>query len=57
MDICDTKPLWWRNYWGVLWRKVKKKRQIGELADENVIKKKGNKLYAKWKDDDNSFIS
>ena len=28
-----------------------------EFRIEKVIKKKGNKLYVKWKDNDNSFNS
>ena len=41
-----------KNYWDLL-RKTNQK----ELRDEKVIKRKGDKLYAKWKCYDSYFNS
>ena len=41
---------------GVLQRRITEfKKNETEFTNENVIRKKGDKLYAKWKGYDNSF--
>ena len=43
-----------RNCWNVL-RKIITKTKQKEFRIEKVIKRKGDKLYVKWKGYDNSF--
>ena len=40
---------------GTFYEKELQKRKQEEFRVEKVIKRKGNKLYVKWKDHDNSF--
>ena len=42
---------------GTLYEKELQKTNQEEFRKEKVIKGKGNKLYVKWKDYDNSFNS
>ena len=42
---------------GTIYEKELQKTNQKEFRIEKVIKKKGNKLYVKWKDYDNSFNS
>ena len=42
---------------GTFYEKELQKTNQKEFRIEKVIKKKGNKLYVKWKDYDNSFNS
>ena len=42
---------------GIFYEKELQKPSQKELRDEKVIKRKGDKLYVKWKGYDNSFKS
>ena len=41
---------------GIFYEKELQKTTPKEFTTEQVIKRKGNKLYVKWKDCDNSWI-
>ena len=43
---------WWIYYWKILWKRITKKRNQADFRVENVIKKKGEKLYVKSEDHD-----
>ena len=56
MDVGYWRSQWQRNYCNVL-RKELQKTNEKEFRIKQVIKRKGNKLYVKWKGYDNSFNS
>ena len=61
LQISQKQFLWLmilmlKNYWKIVWKKLQKTNQT-EFRIGKVIKRKGDKLYVKWKDYDNSFNS
>ena len=56
MDIGYKWSQWWRHYWNISWKITTKSNQQ-QLRIEKVIKKKGDKLYAKCKGYDNLFTN
>ena len=42
---------------GIIYEKELQKKNPKKFRDEKVIKRKGNKLYVKWKGYDSSFNS
>ena len=53
MDICYNGE----EIFGTFHEKLLQKTNQKEFRTEKVIKRKGNKLYVKWKGYDNSFNS
>ena len=54
MDICDLNG---QKIAGSFYEKELQKRDQGKFRIENVLKRKGDKLYVKWKGFNNSFSS
>ena len=46
-----------KKYWNFLQKRVTKKTNQKEFRIEKIIKRKGNKLYVKWKGYDNPLNS
>ena len=57
MDICYYSDLNGKGIAGTFLRKRIATKQTKKNRIEKVIKRKGNKLYVKWKGYDNSFNS
>ena len=54
MDICDLNG---QKIAGSFYEKELQKRDQEKFRIENVLKRKGDKLYVKWKGFNNSFSS